>query len=370
MVEGQDAQVIIDTGAVVNVISETLAARLGKTIRPSGLLVRAVNGELVSSCGEIELNVRIGPKVSVETTFVVLPGFPHEVLCGLPFCQATKMVLDFPKRMIVLQGHQLTLHLEDHPTDSPDTVSVHCLEELHLAPKTEALIPVRIAACGAYLVEPLTRPRQTCWPSVARTLTNVENQEGYIRVANPDNVPLSIPRGTTIGKATSIVRTALSMTLPCGDNGSTPDIQLGDELSSEEKLRFQGLVREYGHIFSTKTGPMGRTHVAEHEINTEAARPVRQNPYRNSPYERKIVEDQVTEMLAKGVIRASASAWSSPVVLVRKRDGSWRFCVDFRKVNAVTKKDVHPLPRMDDIMDKLQGSRFFTTLDWLLAGPH
>ena len=65
----------------------------------------------------------------------------------------------------------------------------------------------------------------------------------------------------------------------------------------------------------------------------------------------------------RGVIRPSKSPWSSPVVLVGKKDGSTRFCVDFRKVNAVTRKDVYPLPRIDETLDTLGGARYFTTLD-------
>lgn len=140
-------QAIIDTGAMVNVISESLATKLGRTVRPSNVLVRAVNGDVVTLCGEVDLNVQIGPKVSARTVFVVLHGFPHQVLCGLPFCKATEMVLDFPEKKITLQGHQLPLHHEeDDSADSPDTVKVQCLEELNLPPRTEALIAVRIAA--------------------------------------------------------------------------------------------------------------------------------------------------------------------------------------------------------------------------------
>ena len=71
----------------------------------------------------------------------------------------------------------------------------------------------------------------------------------------------------------------------------------------------------------------------------------------------------VKDMLEKGVIRPSASAWASPIVLVPKRDGSLRFCVDYRKVNSITKKDVYPLPRIDDILDTLSEARYFSTLD-------
>ena len=68
-------------------------------------------------------------------------------------------------------------------------------------------------------------------------------------------------------------------------------------------------------------------------------------------------------MLAKNIIKPSRSPWASPVVLVMKKDGTFRFCVDYRKVNAVTKKDVYPLPRIDDTIDRLQGASYFSSID-------
>lgn len=71
----------------------------------------------------------------------------------------------------------------------------------------------------------------------------------------------------------------------------------------------------------------------------------------------------VQEMLTQGVIVPSASQWASPVVLVRKKDGGTRFCVDYRRLNSITKLDEFPLPRVDDTLDLLSGANFFTTLD-------
>ena len=72
---------------------------------------------------------------------------------------------------------------------------------------------------------------------------------------------------------------------------------------------------------------------------------------------------QVQQMLFSGVIRPSNSPWASPVVMVKKKDGSLRFCVDFRQLNAATVKDAHPISRIDDLLDALHGARWFSTLD-------
>lgn len=77
----------------------------------------------------------------------------------------------------------------------------------------------------------------------------------------------------------------------------------------------------------------------------------------------EVIQAHVDDMVAKGIVEASHSPWAAPIVMVRKKDGTWRFCVDYRGLNSVTIKDAHPLPRMDDTLDALRGSSIFSTMD-------
>ncbi|UYV73857.1 hypothetical protein LAZ67_11001152 [Cordylochernes scorpioides] len=106
-----------------------------------------------------------------------------------------------------------------------------------------------------------------------------------------------------------------------------------------------------------------RTHLVKHQIKTTSDIPIRKNPYRVSLKERNIISDQINSMLKNGIISHSSSPWASPIILVKKKNGTFRFCVDYRNLNSVTVKDQYPLPRIDDCFDSLHGARYFTSLD-------
>ena len=131
--------------------------------------------------------------------------------------------------------------------------------------------------------------------------------------------------------------------------------------AGKEKLR--SLISEYQDIFSRHSGDIGRTHLVEHRIDTGDSAPIRQRPRRVPVKLRSVVEGQKQQMLKDGIIEESDSPWCSPVVLARKKDGSFRFCVDMRAVNGATRGLSHPLPRVDDALDSLSGARWYTTLD-------
>ena len=110
-----------------------------------------------------------------------------------------------------------------------------------------------------------------------------------------------------------------------------------------------------------------KAEIAQHNIDTGDAKPVSFAPRRMSPAKRAIIEEHTRKMRDGGVIRPSRSPWAAPVVLAPKKDGNWRFCIDYRALNKATTTDVYPLPRIDDTVDALNGARFLSAFD-MLAG--
>ena len=85
--------------------------------------------------------------------------------------------------------------------------------------------------------------------------------------------------------------------------------------------------------------------------------------YRHSPKEQLLIKEQIKELIEGGAIRPSSSPWGSPVLFVKKPDGSLRFCVDYRALNGLTIKDRYPLPRGEELLDQLGGAKYFSSLD-------
>ncbi len=134
-------------------------------------------------------------------------------------------------------------------------------------------------------------------------------------------------------------------------------------LNEDQKFELQDLIFEYSDIFSTGDHDLGETGLVEHIIDTKDSKPIYQRPYRAEHLKRVVIEKEVNKMIDNDIIEPSNSAWSSPVVLVTKPDGSIRFCVNFIRVNAVTVRDSYCLPRIDDILQSLGSSSYFTSLD-------
>lgn len=134
-------------------------------------------------------------------------------------------------------------------------------------------------------------------------------------------------------------------------------------LSPDELRELRGLLMEYRHLFAATDGECTRTNLVQHSIDTGNAAPIRQRPRRLPLVKSEAVEAEISRMEAAGVIEPSDSPWLSPVVPVTKKNGGLRLCHDYRRVNEVTRKDSYPVPRVDDTLDAIVGSQWFSSLD-------
>ncbi|GBC39113.2 retroviral-like aspartic protease 1 [Rhizophagus irregularis DAOM 181602=DAOM 197198] len=141
-----------------------------------------------------------------------------------------------------------------------------------------------------------------------------------------------------------------------------PDLHLGP-LDYHQQSQFQQLLSDYADICAKSQTEIGKTNVIKHKIITKDATPIFQPPYRCNPKYREFLQGEITRMESQGLIRKSASPWASPVVIVDKKGGEKRLCIDYRKLNAVTKADAYPLPRIDDMLESFSNATWFTTLD-------
>ena len=133
-------------------------------------------------------------------------------------------------------------------------------------------------------------------------------------------------------------------------------------LTADVDKQFRNVLRRRATIFAKESTGVGFCPVLQHDVDTGYSPPITQSP-RRPPVSAGNAEDEIVDdMLKTGVIEPSTSEWASPVCLVKKPDGSYRFCIDYRRYNAVSRKDGYPIPDIQDALDSLRGAKWFATL--------
>ena len=131
-------------------------------------------------------------------------------------------------------------------------------------------------------------------------------------------------------------------------------------MTSEQRAEVESLIEQYPDVL---TSVPGRTDLIQHDIKLSTSEPIRSKGYPVPFKAPDVMDSEIKEMLELGVIEKSVSPYSSPVVLVPKKDGSVLFCIDFRKLNKVTEFDAEPMPNMEEVINRMSGHKFFTRMD-------
>lgn len=134
-------------------------------------------------------------------------------------------------------------------------------------------------------------------------------------------------------------------------------------LTPEQRVLADDIITRFKSISFEEKGELGRTDLISHKIDTGDTPPIRQRPYRLSPVKQKALINEVDKMMEWKVIEKCESPWLSPVLITPKKDGDWRFCVDSRKLNSVTRRDAYSLPLMNEILDHLKNAKYLSSID-------
>ena len=232
---------------------------------------------------------------------------------------------------------------------------------------------------GCVLVEPARYLIEEYGVVVGHTLVDASLGSGSVLIVNPNAEVVVLPGLTLIGKLVPVISVAIEGTGPPVDGpdalpGYLEEIVEGSHSSLGEPGRqfLRDLLLHYRHVFPAPGEPVtGRISTVQHDIITTDARPVHCGPRRLAPAGLRKEQTCVKEMLEGRQIEPSDSPWASPMVLVMKKDGSTCFCVDYRRLNALTMKDAYPLPRIDDSLRLLGNQQWLCSSDcamlaWLL----
>src|SRR5579862_411424 len=135
------------------------------------------------------------------------------------------------------------------------------------------------------------------------------------------------------------------------------------KIDKEKEVKLRELIGKYKDICMVEGMELGKTNIVKHKVNTGNNEPIAQKPYKANDEKREVIKKEIEKMLEDGIIKESYSPWASPVVIIIKKDGSNRFCIDFRKLNDITVSDAHPLPRIDGLLEQFRGANWFSSID-------
>jgi transposase InsO family protein len=307
-------------------------------------------------------------KKQVIQNFVVADIVTCQGILGMDFLTQNRGKVDIEKKTLKLGKVKIWLK-----SNLDNGISrVQLLESINISPYTEAFVQ-------CYLDRPCFLERGIVEPAkflkgrkllLAKTLVDPQNQV-ILSLVNLGEKPVKLDSETVIGMIYP-VDSVCTLVPDCEHEKDTIEIpehlkplleNVSENLNVHQRSELKTLVGNYRDIFKDPEGSLGQTDFVLHEIDTGNARPIKL-PLRRVPLkQREVIEDELNKMLQENIIEPSDSPWSSNICLVTKKDGSLRFCVDFRKLNQVTRKDAYPLPRIDDTLDTLTNSQWFSTLD-------
>ncbi|GET66927.1 DDE-type integrase/transposase/recombinase [Rhizophagus irregularis DAOM 181602=DAOM 197198] len=306
IIKGKLVSIIIDSGASVSLISDKLRKELNiPIIEKSDIRFIMANGIRVASKGKIEITIEINENTEMKIIMDVIESVEKELILGNDVLREKKGIIDYNEKTLILRedGKDIEIPIEYENND-----------------------------------ENINDDNDSDDSENEDSENEYEETRKLLSLGHNDGETLKMHKDWT------------------------DEIKYKD-LEKLQEIELKDLVKEYEDICIYGDKKISKTNIVKCNIRLKDETPINQKAYRESTENREIIKREIDKMLKEGIIQESCSPWSSPVVIVNKKTGDKRFCIDFRKINQMTITDAYPLPRIDDLLEKFRVAKWFTTID-------
>ena len=376
---------VVDTAAQVTIISD----KVYHSLKHKPPVLRKVQlmaaGREMSMQGFIAgpVKFKIGHRWYQEDVYVA--PIEQEMLLGFDILRNKgQAILDMGRGILLFDGMEISLD-EVSTQGSPTVARVTVSKRRVIPPQSVAKVKCDLSQdLPDYVIEPTSKAK-FMMPRVVRK----GGTAPVVCVVNPSDRYKLITKGTEIARAypveeiledsedlesvfvqsVSEVSEGVDQDTSSKDKGGIPEHlkqlykDASKNLDEDQQIQLAQLLIEFQDVFATDDFDLGNFTAMEHVIETGDAKPIKQRLRRTPACFAGVEEAHLKKMLDAGVIQESTSDWASAPVLIKKRDGTVRYCIDYRAVNDVTVKDMYPLPLIDDCLDTVAGSIWFSKLD-------
>ena len=362
-----------------------------RDLKKHSIGIKTCNGDSFSECVVARVWLTIG-SWSGEHQFIITDNITNQDgILGRDFLLQYETVIDNRNDTLKINSIQKNMSNLNNFELTEDSVETYFIENKSwnkscfiphrqkLVKNCESILEVQLEDSNEFgpNLDVLFEPVQLDSVILAHSLSKVEDGRMFISAINLSDKDIEINTGQKVGTASEVEVETVAVEKTSGSCSNDVDINeldvqikekiesilIDTSLKDEEIVELKKLIFEYKDCFSWSENEIGKTNLIKHKINTGFSKPVKQPPYRVPSFVRNQIDNEVEKMLKNGIIRESNSPWASPVVMVKKKNGKFRFCVDYRKLNKLTVKDSFPIPHIDDTLLALDGAMYFSLFD-------
>ena len=379
---------LIDSGATMSLLAKSTFCKLPENSRPtleeSSFQIKFANGDIQDSFGQTRIPITIGD-FTADIDFLV-GDFTDEAIIGIKDLQKIGFEINFQNMTVIKDDKDIPVHdsFNRHLSSRVFVKHITCLPprqtsivwgqvKTHEVGDDQSLVMLQsvrsiVHKHGVLPAKSLHKQNQNCIP------VSIYNSTEATVVLQPDEtVGILVPIKNAESEVSEICYTQQAN--KC--EASEKDQKLSElpqhmtslfersiqYLSKAEQEQLKTFMIRYADQFSKDDFDIGFCDVIEHEIITKDVPPVKQNPRRLGPEQRIAADKIVEELLERGLVKPSKSAWASPIVMVKKKDNTYRMCIDYREVNKHSTLDAYPLPTVNQCISQLSQARWFCSTD-------